>query len=195
MGRTDHEFPSDEHLVLVARSGPDTGEGRRAAETLLMRWRERLYLWCYRMVRDRELALDLTQECLVRAYRGLPAFEARAAVSSWLFAIARNRCRSALRARPLRPDPDVDMEELTDPLAGPEDAAGRRIELERVLAAMERALTPLERRALWLRAYEGLAVEEITRLLGIEGPSGARSVLQSARRKLRAVLAGSEEDR
>lgn len=179
---------SDDELVRRAQAAPGTPEGRRAAEALLLRWRERLYLWCFRMVRDHERALDLTQECLVRAWRGLPAFESRSAVSSWLFAIARNACRSALRKRPLRHDPDVEMEEMSDLLAGPEDTAEHRVRLEQVLAAMQEALSPPEREALWLRAYEGLHVDEITRLLGLDGASGARSLLQSARRKLRAAL-------
>jgi RNA polymerase sigma-70 factor (ECF subfamily) len=193
VGRNDHESLSDEQLVRAVQVDPASEAGRRAASTLLTRWRERIYAWCWRMVRDRELALDLTQECLVRAYRGLPAFESRAAVSSWLFAIARNRCRSAMRARPLRRDPDVDLEELDGMLTGPEETAEHRVRLERVLGAMDEELDPLERRALWLRAHEGMPVDEITRLLGLRGASGARSLLQSARRKLRASLVESGE--
>ena len=194
MERSDLEALSDERLVLLARSDPEGSEGRRAAETLLLRWRERLYLWCFRMVRDPDRALDLTQECLIRAYRGLPSFASRAAFSSWLFAIARNRCLSALRERPLRHDPEVDVEGLTALQSGPEETAEHRVALERVMHAMEVALVPLERSALWLRAYEGMQVEEITRLLGLDGPSGARGVLQSARRKLRAALGGAVEE-
>src|SRR4029079_14118106 len=50
-------------------------------------------------------------------------------------------------------------------------------------------LSPLELQAIWLRCFEGLPVPEITRLLGLTHASGARSVLQSAREKLRARLA------
>jgi len=86
------------------------------------------------------------------------------------------------------------MEELTDPLSGPEETAESRVRLERVLAAMNAALTPLERQALWLRANEGLQVDEITHLLGLDGASGARSILQSARRKLRLALGERMEE-
>jgi RNA polymerase sigma-70 factor, ECF subfamily len=185
------ESLSDEQLVSLACSDPGRGESRQAAEALLLRWRERLYRWCFRMVGDPERALDLTQECLVRAYRGLPSFAGRAAFSSWLFAIARNRCLSALRERPLRHDPEVDVEELTTPRVGPEEEAEHRVGLERTLRAMESCLSPLERQALWLRAREGVPVGEITRLLGLESASGARGLLQGARRKLRAALGGA----
>jgi DNA-directed RNA polymerase specialized sigma24 family protein len=46
---------------------------------------------------------------------------------------------------------------------------------------------------LWLRCFEKVPVDEITRMLGITEASGARGVLQRARRRLRAALA--EDDR
>ena len=41
---------------------------------------------------------------------------------------------------------------------------------------------------MWLRAYEGMSVEDITRMMKLNGASGARGLLQTARRKLRAAL-------
>lgn len=178
----------DEALVRAVQRDPDSAEARHAASELLLRWRERLFAWCWRVTRDRELALDLTQECLVRAHRALPGFEFRCSVSTWMFTIARNRCRSALRARRLRRDDGIEPDTLDDWAAGPEEAADARVLLERVLDAMDEALSPMERRALWLRAHEGLHVEEITRLLRLGGASGARSLLQTARKKLSAAL-------
>jgi DNA-directed RNA polymerase specialized sigma24 family protein len=49
-------------------------------------------------------------------------------------------------------------------------------------------LSPVEQEAIWLRCFERLPVPEVTRLLGLTHTSGARSVLQSAREKLRAAL-------
>ncbi|MFN8586196.1 MAG: sigma-70 family RNA polymerase sigma factor [Candidatus Eisenbacteria bacterium] len=194
MERNAYESLDDEALVRTVQRNPDADAGRRAASALLMRWRERLYAWCWRMTRDRELAADLAQECLVRAHRGLARFEFRCSVSTWMFTIARNRCRSALRARPLRREDGIEPDTLDDWAAGPEDSADARLRLERVLAAMDEALSPIERRALWLRAHEGLHVEEITRLLRLEGASGARSLLQTARKKLGAALHSSFEE-
>ncbi len=194
MGQHDLERLSDEALVLAVQSDPASEEGRRASSVLLLRWRERIFSWCWRMVRDRELALDLTQECLIRIHRGLPAFESRASLSSWIFTIARNRCHSAMRARPLRRDHEVEPDDLDGTLAGPEESADHRMRLQKVLSAMNEALAPLERRALWLRAGEGMHVEEITRLLRLDGASGARSLLQTARKKLHAVLGREYEE-
>jgi hypothetical protein len=55
---------------------------------------------------------------------------------------------------------------------------------------MRRHLNPVEQRAFYLRCFERMPVDTITRLLAIEGATGARGVLQSARRKLRVVAEG-----
>lgn len=178
----------DERLIAIFQSDPDGEEGRRAAGMLLDRWRSRIYLWCLRMVRDRESALDLTQECLLRAYRALPRYDSRGTVGAWFFTIARNRCLSLLRKRPLSRDEEADVEMLMDDQPGLEESRLERDRAERVVRAIDSVLGPLERQVMWLRAQEGLPVDDITRLLSLEGASGARGVLQSARRKLRAEL-------
>jgi len=47
----------------------------------------------------------------------------------------------------------------------------------------------LAREALWLRCFEHMPVDEIGRVMRLENASGARGLLQRARRKLRAALA------
>jgi DNA-directed RNA polymerase specialized sigma24 family protein len=62
---------------------------------------------------------------------------------------------------------------------------------------LARHLKPTEHEAVVLRYFECLPVDEITQVLGITQASGARGVLQSAKRKLRAAFAdqgGSEDD-
>ena len=189
------DSPQDEELVRIFQADPRGAGGREAVEHLLGRWCDRVYLWCFRVVKDRELALDLAQDVCVRAYQALPGFEPRARFSSWLFMIARNRCLSALRGRPLKRDPDADPDDLIDRLARHEEEVDQRDALENVLVMMHRNLDPVERRALWMRAVERLPVDEISVLLRIEGRSGARGVLQSARRKLKRVLADPEQER
>ena len=60
-------FRDDERLIALYRSDPQGAEGRRAAGVLLDRWRSRVDFWCYRMLRDREAAPHLTQDCRLRA--------------------------------------------------------------------------------------------------------------------------------
>jgi DNA-directed RNA polymerase specialized sigma24 family protein len=106
-----------------------------------------------------------------------------------LFAITRNRCLSALRA----PSPVLDDDEdALWQIADPATRVDVRLEEEEhqrlVLELIQRELEQLEQDALWLRCHERMPVEEITRVLQITQSSGARGVLQSARRKLRAAL-------
>jgi RNA polymerase sigma factor (sigma-70 family) len=189
---TDRELQAlpDEELLAVARADPRNPCGRRAASVLLQRHQERVYVWCYRIVREHEQALDLAQDVLLNAYRRLETFEGRSGFASWLFVIARNRCLSVLR----RPSPlwedDGPLEEVADAGATPDEQLERKLDEEAVLELIRQHLDPIERDALWLRCYEGIPVDEITRLLKIEAATGARSVIQRARRKLRAAIRG-----
>lgn len=183
-----NEPRSDLELVRLVQAHPESPEARRAERELLLRWRSRVHAWCWRMVGEREEAEDLAQECLVLVHRALPRFEARAAVTSWIYAIVRNRCLAALRkSRPRRAD-EAELDRVEDPADGPEEAFEKRWDEERVLAAMRSALSPQEQTALWLKAYEGMSVDDITRVLAVREESGARALLQTARRKLRAAL-------
>lgn len=190
--------PADEDLLAVIQRDPAGEAGARAVARLLDRYRDRVYAWCWRHVRDREQALDLAQEVLLAAYSNLHTFGERAQFSSWLFAIARNRCLSELRKRRL-PQEDIEILALVaDPRPAPDQELIERLDESRLLAAISEHLTPLEQDALWLRCHEQLPVEEITRLLDIQEQTGARAVLQRARRRLRAALAdqtGAKTDR
>jgi RNA polymerase sigma-70 factor (ECF subfamily) len=178
---------SDETLVLVYQSDPDGAKGRRAAGQLIARWQGRVYAWARRYVRERDTALDLAQDCLLQMYQALPRYESRGRFSAWLFTIVHHRCLSAVRRHTLVRDPEVDTDELPG-APPPEDQLESAEWQRRVMAAIRDALEPHERTALWLRAYEGMSVEDITHLMGLDGASGARGVLQTARRKLRAAL-------
>ena len=79
-----------------------------------------------------------------------------------------------------RPTPDQEMEQRLDESA--------------LLDLIKSHLTRQEQDALWLRCMERMSVEEITSLLGIEEQSGARAVLQRARRRLRAALDRRDAD-
>ena len=181
--------PVDEELLARYRRAPESEEGRRAAGLLLARYRGRVYAWALRLVREHEDALDIAQIVLLKAWRALPGFDGRSRFPSWLFAMTRNECLTALRPRLLRRD------EALDPAAFlvDDDDPGRRLESAEEEEAMEallrETLNPVERQAIWLRCFERLPVDEVTRILGLTHTSGARSVLQSAREKLRKALA------
>jgi len=177
---------ADDALLAQARNDPNSADARRSVGELLSRYRRPVYLWCFRYVRDHERALDMTQDVLLSAYRRLPEFEGRSAFSSWLFVIARNRCLNEMRndARRDATDPDT----LFDDAVSFDERIDAEMRGERLLTLAARVLDATEQKAIWLRYSEQLAVEDITALLGLDQKSGARTVLQRARRKLRAAL-------
>src|SRR5580765_6171577 len=182
--RPQPDSATDEDLVAAFQRDPRGHDGRAAAGELVERWSGRVYGWSFRVVRERELALDLAQDCLLRMYEALPRYVSRGRFSAWLFTIVHHRCVSEVRKRPLRFDPEVDTDSLTGPGADPAAGIENDDERTRVLDAMEHALDVDERTALWLRAWEGMSVNEITRIMDLEGASGGRALLQRARRKL-----------
>jgi RNA polymerase sigma-70 factor (ECF subfamily) len=185
--------PSDEDLALLARGDPEGPEGRRAACELLGRHRMTVFRWCRGMVRDPDDAMDLAQDVLLNAYRNLDKFKGWGRFSVWLFVIARNRCLDVLRRPSLLTDDGRDPDSLADLRSGPDREIEEAEDEEALLDLIRRHLDQKEQEALWLRCFEKVPVGTITMLLGIRHASGARAVLQSARRKLRAALAGEGE--
>jgi RNA polymerase sigma-70 factor (ECF subfamily) len=180
--------PSDEELIARHAADPAGDAGRAAASTLLGRHQRRVYVWCHRYVRDPERALELAQDVLLKAYRGLGSFQGRSRFSSWLFAIARNRCLNEIAAPSLTRDDDVELDALPSTDATPERMLEEQQDEEWLRRLLVENLDGLEHRALWLRCFERMPVEEITVILGLDNATGARGLLQRARRKLRAAL-------
>lgn len=183
----DAQTPDDE-LVRIARRHPQDPAALDAVDALLRRWQGRVYAWCVRQLGDRERARDAMQEVLVSAYRGISTLEDPARFPGWLFSITRFRCISEIRRRGPRWEPDEVLDGVADDADGPEQVLARGVEDERVRAAIDAVLDDEEKLAVVLRYWEGLAVDDVTRLAGLRGSTGARGVLQTARRKLRAAL-------
>lgn len=182
----------DEELVRLAQGDPQGAAGRAAASELFARYQQRVYLWCYRYVKDRERALDLAQDVFVRAWSGLPSYAGRSKFSWWLFIIARNRSLAAVTAPSLVRDDDDALDGAPSPLPGPAEAFERREDDEATRRFFMRHLDEQERLALWLACIERMPIETITVTLGLTNATGARGLLQRARRKLRAALAAGD---
>jgi len=184
---------SDEALVEAALSRANEAKSRQALEELLGRYQEKVYLWCLRYVRHHDRAVEMTQDILVTAWERLESFGGRSKFSSWLFAIVRNRCLNEVRRDRFVSDGEVDF----DLLPGYELSPDRQLEQSesesQLLELIDRTLDETERKVVMLRAVERLPIEEITSIMGINSDSGARGVLQRARRKLRLALEESED--
>ncbi len=176
-----------EDLELAREAATET-ERRQAASRLLTRHQDRIYAWCYRYVENHERALELAQDVMLNAYRSLPNYVHRARFSSWLFVIARNRCLRDLRRPALTQALDLDPDSLHSENPGPARRYEETHGEERLKLMIREHLDAQEQDALQLRCIEGLPLNTITAVLGIKERSGARGLLQRARRKLRAAM-------
>src|SRR5580704_655863 len=68
-------------------------------------YRRELQVHCYRLLGSAADAEDALQETLLSAWQGLPAFEGRASIRTWLYRVATSRCMDALRSARRRPAP------------------------------------------------------------------------------------------
>ena len=178
---------------MTYQRDPASEAGRQAASRLLARYRQRVLIWCWRVVGDREMALDLAQEVLISAYQRLTDYDHDGRFGAWLFTIARNRCLSELRRRRIPIAENAVLDLVVDAAPAPDEALERRLAAEDLLGLVRDTLTAEEQTVVWLRCYEGLPVDVITKRLNLAGKTGARGVLQRARRKLRSALALQRE--
>src|SRR3954454_22918389 len=82
-------------LLDAARRGDEA-----AFEQLVAPHRAELHAHCYRMLASVQDAEDALQEALLGAWRGLPRFEGRSSLRSWLYKVATNACLKLVERRP-----------------------------------------------------------------------------------------------
>jgi RNA polymerase sigma-70 factor (ECF subfamily) len=97
-------------LMSRARAGDGS-----AFRELTEPYHRELQVHCYRMLGSRHDAEDVLQDTLLAAWRGLPAFEGRASVRTWLYRIATNRCLNARRSAGRRPAAGWDVPQVEPP--------------------------------------------------------------------------------
>lgn len=139
--------------------------GDQDAFAVIMRQYERpVFTYVLRVVRDRQLAEDLTQEIFFRAFRGLKRFSSRSLFTTWLFQLAKNRVIDELRAIERRPR-GVDLEQVP-PLRMAEPPAEARETVDAVWRAVGSLNADLKM-TLLLRDVVGLSYEEIADTLEV----------------------------
>jgi RNA polymerase sigma-70 factor (ECF subfamily) len=96
-------------------------------------FRGQVFGLCYRMLRHRQDAEDVTQESFVRVLRGLHTWDREREFLPWLLAIAGNRCRTHLAARMRQPNTTSLVEQVGDDAMEIADARNLAEEVELAL--------------------------------------------------------------
>ena len=168
-------------------------QGDQAAwETIVRRYRRKVFNVAYTFVGRHEEAEDLTQDVFLKIFRALGTFDRRANFTTWIISVSRNLCidhyRRVRKEREVV-DHRVDASELA-PIAGGVDAFARLVRFDR-RALLREALAALPetlRTAVAMRDLQELSYQEIAGRLGL--PDGTvKSRINRGRHELaRQVL-------
>ena len=153
-------------------------------ERLIEKYQRPLFVMILSMVKRPETAEDIAQDVFFSAYRHLKTFDpAKSKFSTWLFQIARNRCRNELKRKKEKEMPDMaEHPSSHDPAAD--------LMKKEMFEALDRALhdLPFRQKSVFvLSEIHGLCLAEISRIE--KSPVGTiKSRLSRAKKKLRSRL-------
>jgi RNA polymerase sigma-70 factor (ECF subfamily) len=131
----------------------------RAFAIIVRAYETPVFNYVLRLVGDRALAEDLTQEVFLRVFQGLPKFSLRCKFTTWLFQVTKNRVLDELRASERRPRHLVALDDVA-----PLEVMDAPIERGETVDALWRAIEALStdlKMALLLRDVAGLSYTEI----------------------------------
>ena len=137
----------------------------RAFSLIVRAYETPVFNYVLRLVGDRSLAEDLTQEVFLRVYQGLSGFSLRSRFTTWLFQVTKNRVLDELRAVERRPRAVVAIDDVP-PLEVVDQPFERLEAIDAVWRAVE-ALNVDLKMALLLRDVVGLSYTEIADSLEI----------------------------
>jgi RNA polymerase sigma-70 factor (ECF subfamily) len=144
-------------------------------------YHQAVFDFVYRLTRCADLAEDLTQECFLALVRAPERFNPdRGTLKTYLFAIARNLVLKNYRDRRTTEGIESSESLSTDPRS--------TFEISSAVESAVAGLPHLQQEALILFQYEGLALEEIAKIVGSDVGT-VKSRLHRARERLRRELA------
>jgi RNA polymerase sigma-70 factor, ECF subfamily len=165
---------TDERKVIERVLGGDP----EAFNILIRRWEKPIYNFIVRMIGDRDEAMDLSQDCFMKAYRELRTLKDRDRFSSWLYQIAHNACLSRIRKNQGKTWVELDPE-----IGRSYGTIENRLAVEKALDQ----LPPDQREAVILKVLHGLKFDEIAAIQ--DAPiSTVKSRLYMGFEKLRSIL-------
>lgn len=152
----------DQDIVQLLRSG----RADAAFEQLLDRYEGKVFRLCCSLLREPAQAEDAAQESLLRIWKALPGFDGRAALSTWIYTITRNRCLTVL-ARRRESESLADEAVANEADAVQSTAAPEPHDHLALLRELVDALPDRYRQALTAFYYEDRSVAEVAVMLGV----------------------------
>jgi RNA polymerase sigma-70 factor, ECF subfamily len=184
---------SDEELALAFQQGNEA-----AFDALARRHQGRMYAVAYRITGNREDALDVAQDALVKAYRKIHSWQPSGGFAAWLLKLTSNQAIDAIRRRKRRAMSHMDDQFIETRLAdhspsGNTETVVRAGEIEARIQQSLGVLSVTQRTVFVLRHYEGYQLAGIADVLGCTVGS-VKVHLFRAVRKLQKELGDLYED-
>ena len=147
-------------LIIRLQHGDKT-----ALNTLMQRYKHKLYAFICRYGVDDDTAYDIVQETFIRLYFKAANFNPEYNFSTWLYQIALNLCRDHSRRSKHAAEDEID-----ENLSSEEDTAEEKLLLKKQLSTLNKAIAELPHKlktALVMFSLEERSQEECAKLLGI----------------------------
>ena len=186
----------DEALLRAYQDGD-----ARGFEALLVRYRTPLFNFVLRSVRDRGHAEEVYQDVWMRVIERCDEFRGDAKFSTWLYAIARNRCVDYQRKMTFRRHASLDavrtpgepslIERVPHPGVATDHLADGRTLQSRIAIAVEE-LPADQREVFLLRQFQGMAFKDIGDVVGVSANT-AKSRMRYALERLQQALGDLHE--
>jgi RNA polymerase sigma-70 factor (ECF subfamily) len=170
---------------------------------LVREHQQRIFRVILALVRDSELASNLTQDCFVHAYQSRTSFRGDSSVSTWLIRIAINLVRDHARNRKQafwrrlfhrpadEPETHIAAENIKDSRSTPDHQLLAKEELNAVWSVVAE-LSPQQREIFVLRFSEEMSLEEIAQVMGLKTGT-VKAHLSRATTAVRVRLRGQEQ--
>ena len=150
----------DESAVLDQLKAGSHG----AIEELMEQYKGPLFAFIIRMTGDYTAAEDIFQETWLRVVRSSKSFRGDSKISTWLFQIALNLCRDALRKKKSRRM--VPIEDVVETLGCEPDVDPDKLMRAQRVREMVEELNPKMREVVVLKFFHDLADDEIAKIIG-----------------------------
>ena len=160
---------TDEQLVCEYANG-----NNEAFDTLLIRYKQRLFSYIFQMVRDRDLADDIFQETFIKAITTIRQgrYSDMGKFSAWLYRIARNLAVDSFRAEKgenvvSADDADYDVLNRRELAEDTIEDVMVDLQIEEDLRRLVDRLPDVQRQVLEMRYYQDLSFKEIAKITGV----------------------------
>ncbi|PON18331.1 hypothetical protein C2W62_08490 [Candidatus Entotheonella serta] len=192
----------DDHILLAIREGQALvaqndilGAERMfldALDQLVLAYQQRVVGFCVDMLSLawKHQAEDVAQDAFLAAHRHMPRFRGEASISTWLFAIVRKRCWSAIRTFKREDQRRTHSETIMPQLVDEQPLPGQHYERREAQALLQRGLEQLphlDRVLLHMYSDEDVSTREIAAMLDIN-EAAVRQRVRRALQRLRRIM-------